>query len=112
MRCDEHTTLHPQRRRLLTMSTPIAQLGGLTLGLSVGGAVFVNVASEGLYRILPSTPRDQVQQMVSGTSGDLIKSLSSDMRHRVLEVIVSAWNDVYVSCPSFPRWKRLLLTIV
>ncbi|KAG2419140.1 hypothetical protein HFD88_002244 [Aspergillus terreus] len=77
----------------------LAQLGGLTLGLSVGGAVFVNVASEGLYRILPSTPRDQVQQMVSGTSGDLIKSLSSDMRHRVLEVIVSAWNDVYVSCP-------------
>ncbi|KAF4229638.1 hypothetical protein CNMCM8980_007204 [Aspergillus fumigatiaffinis] len=58
----------------------LAQLGGLTLGLSVGGAVFVNVASKNLYHILPNTPRDQVQQMVSGTSGHLLKSLSSDVR--------------------------------
>ncbi|KAJ6065701.1 hypothetical protein N7444_001354, partial [Penicillium canescens] len=34
----------------------LAQLGGLTLGLSVGGAVFVNDASENLYRLLPTTP--------------------------------------------------------
>jgi hypothetical protein len=85
---------------MLTMY--IAQLGGLTLGLSVGGAVFVNVASKNLYHILPNTPRDQVQQMVSGTSGHLLKSLSSDVRRKVLEVIVSAWNDVYLSTPSFP----------
>ncbi|KAJ6062454.1 uncharacterized protein N7446_006574 [Penicillium canescens] len=73
----------------------LAQLGGLTLGLSVGGAVFVNDASENLYRLLPTTPRDQVQQMVAGTSGRLLRSLSSEMRSKVLDVIVSAWNDVF-----------------
>lgn len=81
----------------------LAQLGGLTLGLSIAGAVFINVASNDLYDLLPNIPRNQVQQMVSGTSGTLLSSLSQKMHSRVLEIIVRAWNDVYaipVHCPK------------
>ncbi|KAF7182714.1 hypothetical protein CNMCM7691_002375 [Aspergillus felis] len=53
----------------------LAQLTGMTLGLSTTGAVFVNVAQNGLFKLLPNLPRDQVSQIVSGTSSGLLKTL-------------------------------------
>jgi hypothetical protein len=71
-----------------------AQLSGLTFGLSISGAVFVNVASNGLFALLPDYPQSQVRQIVSGTSSKLLVSLSENLREQALVVIVSAWHNM------------------
>ncbi|KAJ5504545.1 Major facilitator superfamily domain general substrate transporter [Penicillium fimorum] len=74
----------------------LAQLSGLTLGLSISGAVFVNIASNGLFALLPDYPQSQVRQIVSGTSSKLLASLSEELRQQVLVVIVSAWQNIFI----------------
>jgi hypothetical protein len=70
----------------------LAQLTGMTLGLSTTGAVFVNVAQNGLFKLLPNLPRDQISQIVSGTSSGLLKTLPENVREQALDIIVHAWN--------------------
>ncbi|KXG51084.1 Major facilitator superfamily domain, general substrate transporter [Penicillium griseofulvum] len=74
----------------------LAQLSGLTFGLSISGAVFVNVASNGLFALLPDYPESQVRQIVSGTSSKLLVSLSENLREQALVVIVSAWHNIFI----------------
>ncbi len=45
-----------------------AQLGGIALGLSIAGAVFVNGAVNGLTPVLPNQSHSQILQVVSGTT--------------------------------------------
>ncbi|KAF7168909.1 hypothetical protein CNMCM5623_001815 [Aspergillus felis] len=72
----------------------LAQLTGMTLGLSRTGAVFVNVAQNGLFKLLPNLPRDQVSQIVSGTSSGLLKTLPENIREQALDIIVHAWHYI------------------
>ncbi|KAJ5313906.1 uncharacterized protein N7443_000790 [Penicillium atrosanguineum] len=74
----------------------LAQLSGMTLGLSISGAVFVNVASNDLFALLPEYPQSQVRQIVSGTSGQLLSSLSETLRDQALAIIVSAWQNIFI----------------
>ncbi|KAJ5375246.1 Major facilitator superfamily domain general substrate transporter [Penicillium concentricum] len=74
----------------------LAQLIGITMGLSISGAVFVNIASNGLFALLPGYPQSQVRQIVSGTSSKLLASLSENMREQALIVIVSAWKNIFI----------------
>ncbi|KAJ5331077.1 hypothetical protein N7476_000860 [Penicillium atrosanguineum] len=69
---------------------------GMTLGLSISGAVFVNVASNDLFALLPEYPQSQVRQIVSGTSGQLLSSLSETLRDQALAIIVSAWQNIFI----------------
>ncbi|KAL8893787.1 MAG: hypothetical protein Q9192_004924 [Flavoplaca navasiana] len=68
----------------------VAQLSGLTLGLSVAGAVFLNLATNDLHVILTDVPTQDIQQLVSGTSNALFSSLPDDIRSQALEIIVNA----------------------
>lgn len=63
----------------------------MTLGLSITGAIFVNVAQNGLFKLLPNLPREQVSQVVSGTSSALLNKLPDTVRERALDIIVHAW---------------------
>lgn len=72
----------------------IAQLTGMTLGLSITGAIFVNVAQNRLYELLPKLPRAQVSRIVSGTSSGLLSTLPMHIREQALDIIVLAWRDV------------------
>ncbi|KAF3385247.1 Efflux pump roqT [Penicillium rolfsii] len=74
----------------------LAQLSGMTLGLSVSGAIFVNIASNNLFALLPEYPKSQVRQVVSGTSGQLLQSLSEKVREQALAIIVSAWQNIFI----------------
>ncbi|KAJ5892741.1 Major facilitator superfamily domain general substrate transporter [Penicillium tannophilum] len=74
----------------------LAQLSGMTLGLSISGAVFVNIASNDLFALLPQYPQSQVRQIVSGTSGQLLSSLSETLREQALAIIVSAWQNIFI----------------
>lgn len=71
-----------------------AQLSGMTLGLSISGAIFVNIASNDLFALLPDYPQSQVRQIVSGTSGQLLPSLPETLRDQALVIIVSAWRNM------------------
>jgi hypothetical protein len=75
---------------------PVAQLGGMTLGLSISGAVFINTAEQGLIKALPNIPRDQIFQVVAGASNSVIESLSEELRVVAFEVIVSSWQKVFI----------------
>ncbi|KGO53547.1 Major facilitator superfamily domain, general substrate transporter [Penicillium expansum] len=74
----------------------LAQLSGMTLGLSISGAIFVNLASNDLFALLPEYPQSQVRQIVSGTSGQLLSSLSGKLRDQALVIIVSAWHNIFI----------------
>ncbi|KAA8650146.1 uncharacterized protein ATNIH1004_002827 [Aspergillus tanneri] len=70
----------------------LAQLIGMTLGLSITGAIFVNVTQNGLFKLLPNLPREQVSQVVSGTSSALLNKLPDAVREQALDAIVHAWR--------------------
>lgn len=75
----------------------IAQLSGMSLGLSVAGALFINFSENGLMAALPQIPEDQIRQIVAGTSSAIYESLPVLDRKTILQVIVDAEAKVYVS---------------
>ncbi|KAK4690159.1 hypothetical protein P7C71_g6564, partial [Lecanoromycetidae sp. Uapishka_2] len=74
----------------------IAQLSGLTLGLSIAGAVFENLAQNGLAVLLTGISREEVQQLVSGTSSALFASLPADTRAQALDIIVQSLRTTFI----------------
>ena len=73
-----------------TLRLNLAQLSGLTLGLSVAGAVFLNLAQNDLTTLLPNVGQEEVQQLISGTSSSLFTSLPADIRAQALAIIVNS----------------------
>jgi len=87
----------------------IAQLSGLAFGLSVAGAIFLNLAQNQLTVLLPTVPKDQIQQLISGTSGALFSTLGPDDRHQALVILVNSLRTTYVvSYPFFPSFPWTL----
>ncbi|KAJ0416313.1 MFS general substrate transporter [Aspergillus carlsbadensis] len=78
----------------------LAQLTGMTLGMSVTGAIFVNVAQNRLFALFPDLTRTQVSSLVSGTSSGLLGSLPEATRELVLETIVVGWRECKFICVS------------
>jgi hypothetical protein len=75
-------------------SNSTAQLAGMSFGLAIGGAVFVNTAQANLFAMLPDIPHAQITQLISGTSGALFASLTPERQHAAREVIVGAWQNM------------------
>ena len=73
-----------------------AQLSGLAFGLSVAGAIFLNLAQNQLIVLLPTVPKDQLQQFISGTSGALFNTLSPDDRHAALVILVDSLKQTFI----------------
>ncbi|KAJ5713503.1 uncharacterized protein N7483_010684 [Penicillium malachiteum] len=88
----------------------LAQVGGMALGVSIAGAVFENIASNGLYALLPDYSRSQVSQIVSGTSSTLLNSLSQNLRDDSLAIIVSAWHKCFI-CISVAASVSLVVSL-
>ena len=57
--------------------------------------------------LLPETPLPQIQQIISGTSGGFLNTLALDLREEALELIVTAWQKMYVH--AFSTCDFLLL---
>lgn len=77
-----------------------AQLGGIAIGLSIAGAVFVNRALVGLAAVLPNASHAELQSAISGTSGTLLAELPEKTRDLALNVIVDSLRKVYVDLPE------------
>ncbi|KAL6828100.1 major facilitator superfamily domain-containing protein [Trichoderma camerunense] len=74
----------------------LAQLGGIALGLSIAGSIFINKSLAGLSSVLPDIPRSQLQFAIAGTSGDFIRSLPDTLRDQAIASIVVALRSVFV----------------
>lgn len=72
------------------------QLLGITLGLSIGGAVFVNTALDGLRPLLPDVSSDQLQSALAGLAGDFLDNLNDVLQRQVLTTIVDAINTSFI----------------
>lgn len=105
--------LSPYAGLLLILLKPIfkAQLGGIAIGLSIAGAVFVNRALVGLAVVLPNLSHTELQSAVSGTSGSLLADLPEQTRDLALNVIVNSLRKVFVNPPSIlPSWQSTIET--
>ena len=67
----------------------ISQLLGVTLALSISGAVFINRAMNGLSQALANSTREQLQDALMGLSGD-IAALGEEQRDAALNVTVES----------------------
>jgi hypothetical protein len=74
----------------------LGQLGGMGLGLSIAGAVFVNTALNGLTALLPDASRRDLQLAVAGTSGGYFDSLPDALRDQAIGVLVGALSKVFI----------------
>lgn len=72
----------------------LGQLGGIAIGLSVCGAVFLNRAIVSLQPLLPDMSRVDIQRAVSGTSSSVFLSLPEETRKAALDVIVKSLTKV------------------
>jgi hypothetical protein len=82
------------REKNLSSEQIIGQLSGITFGLAIAGAVFVNDALSKLEALLPDTPPDQLQLFIAGTSSALLESLGDSVSADVLSAVVVALSKV------------------
>lgn len=74
----------------------LGQLSGLAYGLSMTGAVFLNLALRNLAVVFPDVGRDTLVEVISGTSGAFLATLSEEERAQALGAIVSAMQKPFM----------------
>ncbi|KAL8644144.1 MAG: hypothetical protein Q9226_007912 [Calogaya cf. arnoldii] len=72
----------------------IAQLLGVSLALSISGAVFVNRALGGLEQLLVGRSRSEIQAALLGLSGDFLSTLDPREKTQALDVIIRSLSNV------------------
>lgn len=79
---------------LLDPDTHPAQQSGIALGLSVAGAVFINLALGKLHDVVPNITSTELQSAILGVSGNFLDSLSADVSHKALGALVDALKSM------------------
>lgn len=73
----------------------LAQFVGITLALAIANAILLNSSQTKMQHILPNVPVADIQAAILGARSDLVRSLSPDLRRRVLDAIVNAISQTY-----------------
>lgn len=81
------------RPRSLTIKKP-AQILGVSLALSISGAIFVNTSLGGLKRLLPDVPHQVLQDAIAGLSGGFFSTLPAATQRQALQVIMDSLQKV------------------
>ncbi|KAI1503399.1 major facilitator superfamily transporter [Biscogniauxia marginata] len=76
-----------------------AQYTGVTAGLSVAGAVFINLGLRDLGNLLPSFSEMQLSSILSGASGEAFEQVPENMRDAAIDVIVDNLRKTFI--PAF-----------
>ena len=71
------------------------QITGITLGLAVANAVFLNKAESNIKGILPNASLEEIQAAILGVGSQFVKSLPDDTRTAVIGAIVKAMSKTY-----------------
>lgn len=83
-----HGIVPLKNRHNATTLLTVAQLGGATFALGVAGAVFFNLGLSRLQQLLPNAAPEQIQGVLTGTSGKLYQTLSGVQQQNVIRAIV------------------------
>lgn len=75
-----------------------AQITGITISIAIANSVFLNGAEEGIAKLLPDVPRDQIQGAIAGVGSKFVQSLPAAVRQQVLDAIIEAMSKAYVLC--------------
>ncbi|KAG9949408.1 major facilitator superfamily transporter, partial [Aureobasidium melanogenum] len=68
----------------------LAQFTGIVMGLSIGGAIFINEALESLKALLLMLPEAQLRSVISGTSSDAISKIPIELREQAISAVVDS----------------------
>ena len=74
----------------------LAQFTGITLGLSISGAIFVNKATDALQALLPFLTTADISSILSGTSSNAINLVPENLREDTLSIIVDSLRVVFI----------------
>ena len=66
----------------------LAQLCGITFGLAIASAIFVNDALSSITAVLPNLATEQVQSAIEGAAGELFASLDEESRRALSNALV------------------------
>ncbi|KAI1404102.1 major facilitator superfamily transporter [Hypoxylon fuscum] len=94
-----HALVAPEDKGNAVPFMMVAQYSGITLGLSIAGAVFINYAMLDLRSLLPAFSDEQLNAIISGTSGSAINLVPEELRGAVISIIVESLRKVFI--PSF-----------
>jgi MFS family permease len=72
-----------------------AQFLGITIALAIANTVFLNQSAEGIAKIMPDMPPEDIQAAIEGAASDFVKNLSPDLQDQVLGAIVNAISTTY-----------------
>lgn len=86
----------PQEIALAVGFITCAQVLGVTISLSIGNAVFLNLAQNSIRKILPGASKSDVQAAISGAGGSFLKTLDAGKQKLVLEAIIGAIQKIFV----------------
>jgi len=64
------------------------------LGLSVAGAVFVNLALGKLHDVVPNITSAELQSAILGVSGNFLDTLPADLKSKALTALVDALKSM------------------
>lgn len=85
----------PENVPLAVRFITCAQFLGITMALAIANTVFLNQSAEGIQKILPDMPHEDIQAAIEGAASDFAKSLRSNLQKRVLGAIVDAISTSY-----------------
>ncbi|KAI9653206.1 MAG: hypothetical protein M1831_006164 [Alyxoria varia] len=74
----------------------IANIGGLTIALTVSNSIFVNKATSRIGATLPNVSTGTIQAAIAGIGSDLFQDLTEDQRTSTLKAITDSISDVYI----------------
>ncbi|KAF2966206.1 hypothetical protein GQX73_g7374 [Xylaria multiplex] len=74
----------------------MAQYTGITIGLSVSGALFVNKSLIGLRQLLPTFSDIELNSLISGTSGDGLDVVPVALRGQTIDILVNSLRDTFI----------------
>lgn len=74
----------------------IAQLLGVSLALSVSGAIFVNTALQKLEDLLVGYSSAELEAALLGLSGDFLSTLDPSQRSQALAIIVASLSKIFI----------------
>ena len=74
----------------------MAQIGGSVITLAISNSMFLNQATNGILRVLPTQPRGLIQGAVSGSGSVFFQQLDPNVKRAVLVTITNAIKKTYI----------------
>lgn len=74
-----------------------AQLCGITFGLAIASAIFVNDAVSSIESVLPNLSSDEVQHAIEGATGKLFAGLDQSSQTALSNALVNSLRKTYVT---------------